>query len=247
MDLHSHLDLYPDAMGILAEVNRRNSFTLVVTTSPRAWVGTSKVFSGHRNIHVALGLHPEIVDRKASEKSLLLSLVEHAPFIGEIGLDGSPRFRKTLLLQEEIFAAVVARCEQVGGKIMSIHSRGAVGRVLDILERHPLAGQAVFHWFSGTEKQLLRAISLGCWFSVGPAMLQGLKGQELFQGMPMDRVLPETDGPFAQVAGRSLQPWDAVSIANYVSRIWHMRPEQVLIQWNHNLSRLLQMNSNHRF
>jgi TatD DNase family protein len=80
VDLHSHLDLYPDAMGMLAEVNRRNAFTLVVTTSPRAWIGTTRMFRNYPNIHVALGIHPEIVERKADELPLLLACRKSAVY-----------------------------------------------------------------------------------------------------------------------------------------------------------------------
>lgn len=239
MDLHSHLDLYPDAMSMLAEVSRRNAFTLVVTTSPRAWIATTRMFQNYPNIHVALGLHPEIVQRKADELPLLLSLVEKAPYIGEIGIDGSPRFRGSLVLQQSIFSSVVAQCQISGGKIMSIHSRGAANLVLDILERHPHAGPPILHWFSGTVKQLQRAIDLGCWFSVGPAMLEGLKAQNFLQLIPITRVLPETDGPFAQVNGASLLPWDAASIDKVVAGYWGMSRAQVRMQWQANLQQLL--------
>lgn len=239
MDLHSHLDLYPGALAMLAEVNRRNAFTLVVTTSPRAWIGTTKMFQDYPNIHVALGLHPEIAERKAAELPLLLSLVENARYIGEIGIDASLRFRSSLQLQQSIFSSVVAQCQISGGKIMSIHSRGAASLVLDILESHPRAGTPILHWFSGTASQLQRAIDLGCWFSVGPAMLEGRKGRNLLQLMPVARVLPETDGPFAQVNGTPLLPWEAVSIDVYVGSCWGMSRTQVRTQWQANLQQLL--------
>lgn len=239
MDLHSHLDLYPDALSMLGEVNRRNAFTLVVTTSPRAWIGTTKMFRDYPNIHVALGLHPEIAERKAAEQSLLLSLIEKAPYIGEIGLDGSSRFRNSLPLQKAIFSSVVAQCQASGGKVMSIHSRGAAGLVLDVLERYPSAGKPILHWFSGTKGELQRAIDLGCWFSVGPAMLDGLKGRNLLQIMPIQRVLPETDGPFAKINGSPLLPWEAVSIDTDVSTFWGMPPGEVRKQWVANLRNLI--------
>jgi TatD DNase family protein len=243
VDLHSHLDLYPDALGMLDEVNRRNAFTLVVTTSPRAWIGTTKMFRGYPNIHVALGLHPEIAERKAAEQSLLLSLVDKASYIGEIGLDGSPRFRNSLPLQESIFSSVVAQCQTSGEKVMSIHSRGAAGRVLDVLERYPGTSKPILHWFSGTTKELQRAIALGCWFSVGPAMLESAKGRNLLRLMPVDRVLPETDGPFAQINGSPLLPWDAVSIDTYVATSWRMTPSEVRVQWTANLRNLIGLNT----
>ena len=66
IDFHCHLDLYPDALKLLPETARRNEFTLVVTTSPRAWLATSRVFAGYDNIKVALGMHPEIIQTSLS-------------------------------------------------------------------------------------------------------------------------------------------------------------------------------------
>jgi TatD DNase family protein len=65
---------------------------------------------------------------------------------------------------------------------MSIHSRRAAGAVLDRLEGHTGAGSPVLHWFSGTKRELERAMKLGCWFSVGPVMLQTEKGRDLWPG-----------------------------------------------------------------
>ncbi|WP_426399499.1 Qat anti-phage system TatD family nuclease QatD [Ralstonia sp. R-29] len=239
MDLHSHLDLYPDALRLLPEVNKRNRFTLVVTTSPRAWVATSRVFAGYENIQVALGLHPEIVERKSAERDLLLSYVSQTRFVGEVGLDGSPKFRASLPAQEDIFRAVIAECERQGGRIISLHSRGATTKVLDVLDGHPLAGSPILHWFSGSVRELQRAIELGCWFSVGPAMLAGAKGRELLSRMPAERVLPETDGPFAAANNVSLMPWDALDIAPVLSETWGMQVGSVVQKLEQNLERLL--------
>lgn len=239
MDLHCHLDLYPDALKLLPEVARRNQFTLVVTTSPRAWIATSRVFAGFENIKVALGLHPEIAERKANELDLLLSCVAHAPFIGEIGLDGSPRCRSSLPLQRAILKAVIAECERQGGRIISLHSRGAATEVLDVLEQYPSAGKPILHWFSGTSKELHRAIALGCWFSVGPAMLSGAKGQELLSKMPMDRVLPETDGPFATVNKIPLMPWQGGDIVPVLSQFWREPADVINAKLALSLARLL--------
>lgn len=212
IDFHCHLDLYPNALQLLDEVARRNEFTLAVTTSPRAFIATSRVFSGRASIHVGLGLHPEVAEAKQGEEALLVKLIASARFIGEIGLDGSSRFKQSLPLQVRIFTSAIAECQRQGGRVMSIHSRGAETRVLDTLEAHPGAGTPVLHWFSGNRAELQRAIRLGCWFSVGPAMLAGAKGRAHLSEMPLDRVLPETDGPFAKRLGATLMPWDASDI-----------------------------------
>lgn len=240
MDLHCHLDLYPDALKLLPEVSRRNRFTLVVTTSPRAWVATTRVFAGHCNIEVAVGLHPEIAEQKAGERELLLQSIARTRFVGEIGIDGSSRFRATLPLQEAIFRDAITECAKQGGKIISIHSRGAGSRVLDILEDHRGAGKPILHWFTGTPRELRRAIEVGCRFSVSPAMLSTTKGRELLTQMPIGTVLPETDGPFTLAGGKPYLPWEAMDILSVLAKVWSMDPLAVASQLDSNLNSLLE-------
>ena len=239
IDFHSHLDLYPEGLALAREVNRRNDFTLVVTTSPRAYHATSRVFSGLKNIHVAIGLHPEVAEAKASELGALVAGIKEARFVGEVGLDGSPRFRKSLELQERIFRAVLSECSQQGGRIISIHSRGAAQRTIEALAAVGDVGVPVLHWFSGGIAELRTASRLGCWFSVGPAMLAGEKGRGLLGHMPLDRVLPETDGPFATKGGVTLKPWDAWTVCSALGEVWAMPREEVEGQLKSNLERLL--------
>jgi len=239
IDFHCHLDLYPDAVELLPTVAARNVFTLVVTTSPRAWQATSQVLAGYENIKVALGLHPEVIHKKAGERALLMSCISKTRFLGEVGLDGSRRHQESMPLQKSIFNEVLAECERLGGKILSIHSRNAASCVLDLLEQHCRDTTPVLHWFSGTVQQARRAVDLGCWFSVGPAMLRGAKGRAIMWQLPMERVLPETDGPFATRRSAPLMPWEAISIADDLASSWGMTKEKACLQIKRNLAVLI--------
>ena len=84
--------------------------------------------------------------------------------------------------------------------------------MLDYLEQYPKAGIFVLHWFTGSKFQLKRAIELGCWFSVGPAMLKSKKIKDLILEIPLNRLITETDGPFTQINKKTIMPWD-VSLA----------------------------------
>lgn len=242
IDFHCHLDLYPNALTLLPMVASRNLFTLVVTTSPRAWQATSQVFKGYKNVAIAVGLHPEIVGRKAGEREFLLSCISKAKFVGEIGLDGSPRYKETMPMQESILSEVLIECERMGGKILSIHSRNSAGRVLDLVEKYRQNSIPVLHWFSGTMTEARRAKALGCWFSIGPAMLRGAKGRALLQELPKDRILPETDGPFATNRSTPLMPWEAITIADTLADSWKTSKENVIFQLKQNLSTLIDGN-----
>ena len=126
---------------------------------------------------------------------------------------------------------------------MSIHSRGAERRVVELLATTMHAGIPLLHWFSGALAELENAVRIGCWFSVGPVMLEGEKGRALVARIPLNRVLPETDGPFTTVKGKTLQPWDAWSVVEPLAKIWGMPVEDVGEQLRQNLRRLLSNSS----
>jgi TatD DNase family protein len=238
IDFHCHLDLYPDCLQILPRVASENIFTLVVTTSPRAWQITSEKLKGYNNIHIALGLHPEIVDQKANERELLLSLIPQTRFIGEVGLDGKCQ-NNTFELQKSILNDVFNQCENSGGRIISIHSRNATTDTLDLIERYPKLGTPVLHWFSGSQKELARAIDLGCWFSINPPMATSNKGKANISQMPKDKIMTETDGPFTMINGKRLYPWESQLVIPFLDQLWSSSEVCSTNQLKDNLKRLL--------
>ena len=120
IDFHCHVDLYPDALKLLPSVNERNRFTFAVTTSPRAYLATSKVLAPYSRIRAGVGLHPEVATAKAQELDLLLDLIDTTRLVGEIGIDGTSRFKSSVPLQEKIFRAALDGCQKAGGRVMSI-------------------------------------------------------------------------------------------------------------------------------
>lgn len=240
IDLHTHLDLYPNALDILARVNKKNRFTLAVTTSPRAWLATSQVFKGYENIKVALGLHPEVADQKFSELDLLLSSIYKADFVGEVGIDGSARYSKTSDKQELIFDSTIRECEKAGGRIISIHSRGAVSKILSIIRKYPNCGTPILHWFSGSITELKEAVEMRCYFSVNSLMLKSKKNKDLVSRIPSEFVLPESDGPFATLNGKPIMPWEAMDVCFVLSNIWNISPQEAKVKVMENFDALLE-------
>ena len=95
------------------------------------------------------------------------------------------------------------------------------------------------HWFSGTIQEARRAVVMGCWFSVGPAMLRSAKGRAILYELPPDKLLPETDGPFTTNNSSPLMPWEAMNISEVVASAWGMTQEGVFRQVKQNLTTLL--------
>jgi TatD DNase family protein len=238
IDLHAHLDLYPDPVTTTNECVRRDMFVLSVTTTPSAWSGTAALASGATRIRTAIGLHPQIAQERQSELGLFEDLLPRSRYVGEIGLDGGPELKATWETQRRVFGEILRVCGLAGGRIMTIHSRRAAGAVLDALAARTDAGIPVLHWFSGSRRDLLRAIDQGCWFSVGPAMLAGERGRALTADMPKNRILTESDGPFAQTDGRPLYPWDAAAAEKTLAGIWNVTEDEVRDQLMQNLKQL---------
>ena len=226
MDFHCHVDLYPDAHSVYSQLHERMEFVWLVTTSPRAFAATCKVLPATERMLISPGLHPEVADKKSGELELLLRQLSDVTAVGEIGLDGSARYRPHFELQKNIFSAIVERCHDLGGRVLSVHSRAASKEVLDVLEQFPKYGTAVLHWFTDSAPLLRRATAMGCWFSVGPAMFESANGRKLAGLMPKARVVAESDGPFARVRGASVMPWDASSIVTPLAELWGCTPQQ---------------------
>ncbi|MFM9940100.1 MAG: Qat anti-phage system TatD family nuclease QatD [Hyphomicrobiaceae bacterium] len=230
IDFHCHIDLYPDPAAVVAGCEKRGTYVLAVTTTPRAWEGNLALIDGKSRIRLSPGLHPELVPERHSELPILLNLISRSRYVGEVGIDGGPSLKQHIQLQDKVFRATLSECARRGGRVISIHSRGAPTQVLDALEAHRGAGIPVLHWFSGSQRELARAIQLGCWFSVGPAMLKSQKGSLLAQQMPRDRVLTETDAPFVQHRGQPLMPWDADQALSTLGSCWDETTDAVLSQ-----------------
>lgn len=220
IDFHCHLDLYPDPHEVAEQCRERGLYVLSVTTTPSAWAITNCLSTGKDRIRTALGLHPQIAHERRHELSLFDSLLPETRYVGEVGLDGSPELRNHWNDQVAVFEHALTACRQAGGKVISIHSRRAATAVLDRLKAFPEAGTPILHWFSGSVRELERAASMGCWFSVGPAMLLSERGRGLASKMPRSRVLTESDGPFAQVAGAAVMPWQVSDAVAGLAALW---------------------------
>jgi TatD DNase family protein len=234
IDFHCHLDLYPDVARVVAECKAREIYVLSVTTTPSAWAGTTALSKACPRIKTALGLHPQLAFQRKSELALFEKLILETRYVGEVGLDGAPDLRPHWDDQIMVFKRVLACCERHGGRLISVHSRRAARQVLDVLSGYPRAGSVIF-------RDLDRSIEMGCWFSVGPAMMAGQRGQALAARMPRDRVLTETDGPFAQLEGRSAFPWDAINAVEGLAAIWGISASDAEQAVDENLRRLVQV------
>lgn len=241
VDFHCHLDLYPDHAWAVQSADVAGVFTLAVTTTPRAWSRNHELAQGTRHVRAALGLHPQLVAEREREIDLWECYLPETRYVGEVGLDGSPGFFESLNAQKRVFRRVLENCAQAGGKILTVHSLRSVKAVLDLIEAHlpPERGGIVLHWFTGTKNEARRALDLGCYFSINAAMLNSDKHTALLQGIPLHRILTETDGPFTRTGDRPSQPADVKLVTALLGRFYGLCMADIASHVRDNLRVLL--------
>ena len=205
-DTHCHLDLMlgPDAAASESAALGLGLFDCGV--DPRDFAAAKTRASHHPNIIAGVGLHPWwLADGRCgpAEVNLLCDVADQERYIGEIGLDFSARFAGSKLLQIQALEQLCDAFAQhpLAGRVISIHAIRSAGAVLDVLESHgllipnPDSPVIIFHWFSGTSDELVRARDADCYFSVNERMLASKRGREYARQIPLDRLLLETDAP----------------------------------------------------
>lgn len=204
IDAHCHLDFAGNAVELAAAYVACGG-ALSGTCDPRDFDRVCVMLAPYApRVRVGLGLHPWwVADGTCGEGEIALfeRLAPAASLISEVGLDFQPRRADTRDAQIEAFERVCAAAARPSAefsrRIMSIHSSAAATCVLDVLERTGCldACICIFHWFSGSQEELTRAIESGCLFSVNERMLKTKRGCAYARAIPEGRLLIETDFP----------------------------------------------------
>ena len=192
-DTHCHLDLLENKENVIEEINRNHIYVMAMTNLPDIYRKEKKVYDS-MYIRTCLGFHPELIGEYEWQKDLMWQLLPEARYIGEVGLDA--QLPETMNIQKEFLKELFVRCNNLGSKIISIHSRGAVDDVLELLPKR-INFIPILHWYTGTTQQLTKAIELGCYCSINLSMIRSSKFRQLIEKVPHDRLLIETDAPFA--------------------------------------------------
>lgn len=191
-DTHFHLDLQKDRVAAIRDIEENQIYTIAVTNLPDLYRKETTEIRG-KYIRIALGFHPELIHQYTKQIPLMWELLPEARYIGEVGLD----FVNNTYQPEQVafFSELIERCRYDQNKIITIHSRQATGKVLELLGEE-FRFKAIFHWFTGSRDELMEAINKGCYISVNSAMLRSKRFINLLPLIPSNRILLETDSPF---------------------------------------------------
>lgn len=225
MDLHCHLDLFPNPNELIQKCENAGIIVLGMTNLPSHFeMGYPHVIS-RKKVRLALGLHPLYAKEHKKEWPLFLKYFNKTSYIGEIGLDFSREGIKTKEEQLHSFTLIL-KLLQNSKKVLSLHSRRAEKETLKMLLDYNIR-TAIYHWYSGPLGLIDRIAESGYYFSINSAMTESENGVKIIKRIPLNRLLTETDGPFIKFEDRVVTPLDIRSIEQKIADIKNVSHKEI--------------------
>ena len=251
-DSHAHYDdsaFQEDRAWLLEKQLPLSGVRCVINMGTRLLTCASTVGLSDLNpdIFAAVGIHPEEIDGSLPEDWLQCLRVwlerGDAVAVGEIGLDYhwedcAPRER-----QREVFAAQLSLAKELDLPVC-VHDRDAHADVLELLREY--RPQGVLHCFSGSLEMAREILDLGMYIGIGGAVTfkNAKKILRVAAGIPLDRLLLETDAPYMAPEPHRGRRNDSSMIPHTAAKIAELRgitTREVLEASNQNIRRLFRL------
>ncbi len=201
-----------------------------------------------RHIYTTTGVHPEIANKYPALTAadiMAQTESEYVVGIGECGLDyyynSDIKDSQIKVFNEHIKAA------QQSGLPLIIHNRDADADMMEILARayrqKPFTGE--LHCFSSSRELCEFALGIGFYISAS-GIITFKKSEDLrqiFAGVPLDRLLIETDAPYLAPTphrGQRNEPAFVVNTAEVLAQIKQVEVAQMADMTTNNFLRLFQ-------
>lgn len=218
-DTHCHVDLHPNPAAIVAEAERQRIYTIAVTNTPSVFPHMEAFAKGSKYVRAAVGLHPQLAAQRHRELPQMWEHLHQTRYVGEIGLDYVTKDEENRKKQRQVFDQILAHCADHGDKVLTIHSRRAAKDVISAIGDN-FAGRVILHWYSGSLRELERAIERGFYFSINAAMLNSNTGTRIISRIPRDKLLTETDAPFIN---KQMPPMSQIqTTVQQLSSLWKL-------------------------
>ena len=168
-------------------------------------------------MRLCFGAHPQLTAlAPASRISGIVDFMEaiaaqgRLDGIGETGFDlYDERFRRFEAAQDGLFALHLDLALRKGLPLV-IHARKAMHKVFGQAKALKKLRAVIFHSYSGTlgEARSLLRRGINGYFSFGNQLVMGRKEtRRCCAGLPLDRLLVETDSPYQNLPGTGFSHW----------------------------------------
>ncbi len=250
VDSHCHLD-FPDFASEVDQVVARAGeagIGLMVTISTKVSEFDRILAIAERfpNVYCSVGIHPhEAATEPDIDAVRLIELAKHPKVvgIGETGLDyyyeHSPREP-----QQRCFRAHITAARETGLPLI-VHTRDADDDTASILSEEMGKGAftGLLHCFTSSHKLAHHALDLGFYISLSGILTfkSAAELQVTAQGVPMDRLLVETDAPYLAPVpkrGKRNEPSFVIHTAAKLAELKNVSGDELAMQTSENFLRL---------
>jgi len=195
VDAHCHLDRYTENLAhALEQIEQHHIFTITNSMDIPSYKQNMKIGATSDLILPVFGIHPWNASKYVDHLDDLDWAIFESPMIGEIGLDYY-FVNKTSQYddQRRVFEHFL-RAASRQRKIVIVHTKGAEGEVLELLEKYNTE-RVVIHWYSGPWRVLEAMVEHGFYFTIGVEVLFSQHIQDIAGYLPAELILTETDNP----------------------------------------------------
>lgn len=224
IDTHFHLDLFKEECLLADEIENNKIYTIAVSNAPRVFKHLQKICNGKKYLKAALGYHPEVIPIIGNELSMFEDYLTQTKYIGEVGLDYSNSSKEEKYKQIRIFERILKLCDELGDKILTVHSRKSESDTIDMIGEK-FRGKVILHYYSGNIATLKKAIEYGYYFSVNYSMTQTANGKRIISQIPKNRILTESDGPFILIDKKKSTPINMIQTVSEIARYFNITEE----------------------
>jgi TatD DNase family protein len=249
-DSHCHLQLSQfDADRDITISHMRESDTagIVIGTDYESSKAGLELAKQHDFLWASVGLHPNDNEDEHFDQLHLLAKYEELARdpkvvgIGECGLDyfRSGGTEEEKVAQKQKFVSQIELAQKLN-KTLIVHCRNAHDDCLEILKNYKIGSggetdvlRVVIHFFTGSAELAQKYLNLGCYLSFpGPITYTDMYDESI-RVTPIDRILSETDSPFAAPVpfrGKRNEPVYVEHVVAKIAAIKGLPIEQVAAQ-----------------
>ena len=185
------------------------------------------------NIYLMSGLHPvSVKDNYNEELNLVLKSLETHNYvaIGEIGID--LYWDKTFLKQQQEAFEFQIRLAVSNNLPIVIHCRDGFDEIFEILDAEKCSKmRGIFHCFTGTLEQAVRAINLGFKLGIGGVVTFKNGGIDKFLNkIDIKNIVLETDAPYLSPVphrGKRNESFYVTYVLKKISELYGLNEQEI--------------------
>ena len=251
---HIHFDQFDaDRNDVIARMDHAGIWTIAVGTNYETSKNALLLAERHSNIFATVGIHPT-EEKESFNGTRFEALVQKSKVVavGECGLDyyriESTDVSEKARQEKEFRSQILFAAKH--NKPLMLHVRPSSGstdahddalRILSELQAQFPNIRGTSHFFTSSLAVAQQYLAIGFHISIPGVVTFDKALEEVVAGIPLERLLSETDSPYATPAphrGKRNEPFFVIPIVEAIARIKHMPLTDVRTQLFVNTARL---------